>query len=131
MAIRLPKEKDVLRAVRDWLFVKGVFALRNNSGALLNAANRPVKFGEKGSADLLLCYNPGQLSGEPRGPGMFVAVEVKGPRGKADDDQEAWLAAVRRAGGRALVVRSVGELEAGLLEIDREAQDGAPLQPDA
>src|SRR5262245_22670623 len=116
MAIRLPKEKDVLKAVRDWLFVKGIFSLRNNSGVLRNGADRPVKFGQPGSADLLLCYTGQHVRG------VFVAVEVKGPRGALTPLQESWLAAVRKAGGKALVVRSVTELEAGLAEIDREGE---------
>jgi len=107
VAIRAPREKDILRAVRQYLDLRRVLYLRNNSGALRDASNRPVRFGQPGSADLILCHN-----------GRFVSVEVKGPAGRLSEAQLYWAGSVRAAGGVALVVRSVEELihELALLE---------------
>ena len=109
MAIRAPKEKDILRSIRQYLDLRRVLYLRNNSGALRDASNRPVRFGQPGSADLILCFG-----------GRFVSLEVKGPRGKLTELQEGWARAVRLAGGVALVVRSVDELADALRRLEAE-----------
>ena len=44
--------------------------------------------------------------------GRFVALEVKGPRGRVTDEQAAFIDLVRRSGGLAGVARSVGEAKA-------------------
>ena len=44
--------------------------------------------------------------------GRFVAIEVKGPRGRVTDEQAAFLDLVRRSGGLAGVARSVEEARA-------------------
>ena len=41
--------------------------------------------------------------------GRFVALEVKGPRGRITDEQAAFIELVRRSGGLAGVARSVEE----------------------
>jgi hypothetical protein len=76
---------------------------RNNVGV----ATKPrfVKYGLfVGSADLVgvAC-------------GMFIAFEVKAPKGRVSPEQVAWLAEVRMFGGVAGVVRGVEEA-AGLVE---------------
>jgi hypothetical protein len=52
------------------------------------------------------------------GTGVFIAIEVKDARGKVTDEQEQWLALVRRYGGAAGVARSVKDA----LGIYREAK---------
>ena len=47
--------------------------------------------------------------------GRFVAVEVKGPRGRVTDEQAAFIELVRRSGGLAGVARSVADAR-GILE---------------
>ena len=47
--------------------------------------------------------------------GRFVAVEVKGPRGRVTDEQGAFIELVRRSGGLAGVARSVADAR-GILE---------------
>ena len=44
--------------------------------------------------------------------GRFVAVEVKGPRGRITDEQAAFIDLVRRSGGLAGVARSVADARA-------------------
>ena len=46
--------------------------------------------------------------------GRFVAVEVKGPRGRVTDEQAAFIDLVRRSGGLAGVARSVADARAVL-----------------
>ena len=53
--------------------------------------------------------------------GRFVAVEVKGPRGRVTDEQAAFLELVQRSGGLAGVARSVEEA--------REILDGYVAAP--
>ena len=105
--IRDASEADVLRAVRQYLDLRGMVYVRNNTGCLFDRGGRPVRFGRAGSADVILLYK-----------GKFVSVEVKGPAGKLSEAQEAWAADVRRHGGLALTVRSVEELihELSLIE---------------
>ena len=47
--------------------------------------------------------------------GRFVALEVKGPRGRITDEQAAFIDLVRRSGGLAGVARSVADAR-GILE---------------
>ena len=48
--------------------------------------------------------------------GRFVAVEVKGPRGRVTDEQAAFIDLVRRSGGLAGVARSVADARGILKE---------------
>jgi hypothetical protein len=58
----------------------------------------------KGSADLIGWRETGY------GVAQFVSVEVKSERGKLTEQQEAWLRAVKEAGGHAIVARSPDDL---------------------
>ena len=57
-------------------------------------------FQEAGVPDILCCYE-----------GRFIGLEVKLAGGKASPRQEVVLRRIRRAGGLAVVVRSVSEVE--------------------
>lgn len=73
-----------------------------------------------GSADLIGILSLSVLLTRPDGSqvcqttGRFVALEVKKPGGRVEPEQEAWLEAVRRAGGFAAVVHSPEEALAAL-----------------
>jgi len=67
---------------------------------------QPVRFGRRGQADIL-GFMP---------DGRFLAVECKASDGKLRPEQELFLGRVRRAGGVAIVARSVDDLIAGLKE---------------
>jgi hypothetical protein len=105
------KEADVLRACLDYLKLSGVLCWRNNTGATVarNAAGRKrfIRFGAPGSSDIL-----GVLPG-----GKFLAVETKRPGGKLSVLQSEFLAAVTIAGGVALCVSDVRELQRQLAEL--------------
>lgn len=102
-------EAGVLKACLQLLDLRGIFAWRNNSGALPNAEGRPVRFGKPGSSDIF-----GILPG-----GRFLAVECKRPGGKPTATQAVFLESIRVAGGVALVIDDPRELDAFLDLIER------------
>ncbi len=106
MASKRTPEGQVLRACLDYLALAKIRAWRNNTGALPDAAGRPVRFGLAGSSDIL-----GVLPG-----GRFLSVEVKAPGGRTTALQDQFLAGITQAGGLALVVRSIEDLRRGLRE---------------
>lgn len=106
MGIKRPTEGQIVKSCLDYLRLAGFLAWRSNTGAAVytNAAGRRrlVRYGEPGVSDIL-----GVLPG-----GRVLAVECKADGGRLSDAQEAFLGRVRQAGGLALVVRSVTELQA-------------------
>ena len=93
-------ESDVLAETMLALSRIGALVMRNNSGALRDAHGRLVRFGMKGSADILACYQ-----------GRFVAVECKREGKRPSPDQVRYANAVRAAGGIYVVVRSKEDAE--------------------
>jgi len=90
-------ETQLVSAILDALRLEpGVMAMRN---AQLTArrSGRAVRAGlGKGSADIIACVD-----------GLFVALEVKLPRGNWDEDQERWARRLWRAKGEYYLVTSV------------------------
>jgi hypothetical protein len=106
MGLKGAREKDVLKACLDYLKLRGIPAVRVNGGGMYASGpggrTRYVRFtSAPGCADILAVLPPG---------GRFAGIEVKGPGGKLTPAQEAFAAAVRKAGGVSLVVHSVSEL---------------------
>lgn len=111
MSIRAATEADIQRVILHYLALRGVWATRINSGSIRDKTGRPVRFNNSpGCADILACCK-----------GRYIAFEVKRPGKKATDIQNAFLAGVRKAGGVAEVVTSVGDVEQILNEIDEAA----------
>lgn len=105
---RIPaiREKAVLAACLQLLRMRGIFHLRNNTGAT-RIGGRYIRFGAPGSPDIIACIN-----------GVFVGIEVKRPGGgKLSEAQEAVQDALQRAGGTYLVVRDVSDLNTALKAI--------------
>lgn len=103
------REQDVLRAVKDFLEVRGFRIWRRNTGgayALRMGGERFVRFSEPGAAD---------LTGWQIGTGRAIEVEIKRPGSrtnpKRDAMQKAWLDRARRDGVIALRVASVLEAD--------------------
>lgn len=62
-----------------------------------------------------LCVGSSDLIGYrtlPSGTAQFVAIEVKAARGRVSPEQQRFLEAVRQAGGRADIARSVPDAQA-------------------
>lgn len=86
---------------------------RNNTGALRDERGQLVRYGLcQGSADLIglttVTVTPDMVG---QTLAVFTAIEVKAPRGRPTPEQEAFIAMVRQAGGRAGIARSVEEAE--------------------
>ena len=100
MGIRKPSETQIVKACLEYLRLRRIFCWRNNTGAL-PVGDRLVRFGRKGSGDVFALL-PG---------GRFCSIEAKRPGNKPTAHQAAFAQEVRAAGGVALCVYSVGELE--------------------
>ena len=113
-------ENEIQRAIKDYLQVlenqgKLMF-IRNNSGAMpvkgQNGKIRYIKFGKKGSADILV-FLP---RCEQTDIGMSViileaiAIEVKTTIGKISPAQKIWQANWEKLGGGYHIVRSLEEV---------------------
>ena len=83
---------------------------RNQCGALPDPrTGRLVTFGlARGSADLIgwrtITVTPAMVGTRLA---VFTSIEVKTPTGRVRPEQQAWLEAVQKAGGIAIVARSV------------------------
>ena len=75
--------------------------LQHNRDLLVLAHPRALRLAAPGVSDLIGWTQ-----------GRFVALEVKGPRGRVTDEQAAFIDLVRRSGGLAGVARSVEEARA-------------------
>src|SRR5262245_36942321 len=117
MGFPLPKERDIQRQLLQWLRLRGVFCWRQNSGALVKANGRPIRFnGAEGCSDILGLL-PGGRFAPPRDYGVPLAVEVKRPGQKPTLKQSAFLEAFRGGGGIAIVATSIGDVESVLSKI--------------
>ena len=100
---RQPKKKQRPEAQLQDKIIKalkkiGAHVIRTNAGMARTAAGKVINIGEAGRSDLHVCYR-----------GRFIAMEVKTVTGKLTDKQARYLEQVQRAGGIAVVVRSVDE----------------------
>lgn len=99
---------------------------RNQVGSLPDPrTGRLVTFGlARGSADLIgwrtIVVTPDMVG---RRLAVFTSIEVKTPTGRLRADQQAWLGAVRGAGGIAGVARSVSDAEQLLANLPTSSPD--------
>lgn len=85
----------------EYLQIKGIFAWRNNTGAV-KVGRRFIKFGYKGSSDVI-----GILPN-----GKFLAVECKREKGGVlSKEQKDFLQTISENGGLAVVVHSLNDLQ--------------------
>jgi hypothetical protein len=95
-------ERLVLDGCLQYLEIRGIYAWRNNTGAVRINPDRFMRFGKVGSSDILAVL-PG---------GRFLAVECKAPDGgRLSPKQKQFLDAVRELGALALVVQGWEELD--------------------
>lgn len=119
--MKAPTETDLVRAVLDYLRLRGLLAWRANNTGVYDPARKAFRsfHGLKGVADVLGVL-PRTLCDAAAGPvkvGILLAVECKSRSGRLRKEQAAFLDTVRAAGGVALVVRDLKELVAELARL--------------
>jgi len=108
------KESLVVHACIQWLCLHKVKWWRQNTGAIKTESGAWVRFGDKGSPDLM-CRVPVTIG--DRKLATLVGIECKSDKGKLSDDQAAWRAAHEADGGVYLVARSIDDLEAAKAQL--------------
>ena len=106
-------ESLVLDGCLRYLEVRGIYHWRNNTGAVQIAPGRFMRFGKKGSSDILAVLPGGRL----------LCVECKAKGGRLSPEQKQFLADVRELGGLALIVRGWWELDEALREAGYAMKD--------
>lgn len=99
------KESGVLRACLDLLAAERIFHRRWNSGAVRDHTGRPVRFGQKGDADILAIEYWGM-----RNEYEVLWVECKSSDGRQTPEQKAFQQEVEEQGHTYLLVHSSDEL---------------------
>lgn len=97
-------ETDLVRAILEYLHLRGITAWRNNTGAY-KAGKRFIRFGYVGSGDILGVIPP---------TGKLLSIECKTKKNKPSHKQEEFMELVVRAGGIAFVARSIEDVQDGL-----------------
>lgn len=107
------KETDLQRQVLDYLAWKRIFAYRNNSGAFAGeykGRKRFIRFSAVGSLDIICVVD-----------GLYVGLELKAPRGKQSDRQQAFQHQLEEAGGVFVLAHSLEDVIRALEDIHRTA----------
>lgn len=95
-------ETQLVKSILEYLHARGVFAYRNNTGAVVSeykGKKRFTRFGEAGSPDIVGCKN-----------GQMICIECKMPGNKPTELQEAWLKRAYDAGALCLVAYSIDDV---------------------
>ena len=109
------KESPVVHACLMWFFAHGMEPIRNNSGGFTKrytskktgqTKSHFVKFGKKGTGDILVCTKTGK----------WCEVEAKGD-GEQTPEQVERQAHVERMGGIYILARSTDDLVSRKCEI--------------
>lgn len=100
-------ESKVVDACIKWLWQRGVFCWRNNTGALRDKRNHLIRFGKVGSPDII-----GIAPWSSCHRGKFIGIECKSSTGKMTPHQEEFCSKVTANFGIYIVARSIDDLEA-------------------
>lgn len=94
------KEKDLIKKISEYLkTVNDLFFWKEHGG----------QYGTAGIPDLIICYK-----------GRFIGLECKVGRNKPTILQEVTIKQILRAGGYAMVVRSVDEVKGIIKAFEKE-----------
>lgn len=111
-------EREILRAVMDWLAAKRIFAVRMNSGTQIGShagKKWAIHMNAPGTADLLAFVTTNHVHGPERLPMQRVYwLECKTATGKQSPLQKSFQAQVEAEGHRYRIVRSIEDLEEAL-----------------
>ncbi len=89
----------MLQACLKYLYIKGIWHYRNNTGAVRMDERRFVRFGVPGGPDIVAVIR-----------GQYVGIECKAGKGRQNDNQKLFQAELERAGGRYILVRTLDDL---------------------
>lgn len=98
----MKKEAAAQKAILDYLSLKKHFCWRNNSGAFAPKHGGFLRFGLKGSPDILCCID-----------GQMVGIEVKAGT-KQSDAQKDFQEKLEAAGGKYILAHNIDEVHAAL-----------------
>lgn len=90
---------ELVKACDDYLSLKKIFHYRNNTGATKTASGGFMRFGAKGSPDIIAVVD-----------GFYVGIECKMGSGRQSPDQKAFQEALEEAGGIYILARSIDDL---------------------
>ncbi len=107
MFSREARESDILKAIKEYLDLKGIFHFRVN--------NIPVPLPGGGFRRFQGMAGVSDIVGVTKG-GRIICIEVKSATGRESEAQEVFLDKIVELGGIAIVAHSVEELEADLKE---------------
>lgn len=94
------KEKDLIAKISNYLkSVDGLFFWKEHGG----------QYGTAGIPDLIVCYK-----------GKFIAFEAKVGKNKATPLQDATIKRIIKAGGYALVVRTLDEVKEIITALEKD-----------
>lgn len=96
-------ETDIVKEIKDYLTVLGIFHFRVNTTGIFDPTRRVFRTfagGTLGVSDILGIYG-----------GRFLAIECKMPGKYPSKDQKAFLAQVKASGGIAFVARGIDDVE--------------------
>lgn len=101
------KESDIVRAILDYLQLKGIFAWRVNNGGIYRGDGKYSFSGTKGVADIIGVLKDGKI----------LTIECKTKKGKLSIHQDLFLDTIMDNGGVALVATGWQEVEDDLKEL--------------
>ena len=94
------KEKDLVKKISDYLKTENDLFFWKEHGGM---------YGTAGIPDLIICYK-----------GRFIGLECKVGRNTATALQQQTIRQILKAGGYAVVVKSVGEVKAIIQAFEKE-----------
>jgi hypothetical protein len=97
-----PTEGQVVKACIDWLWAKGCFVWRNNSGAYKAQHGGYIRYGLTGSPDII-GFTP---------YGRFIGIECKAGYNKQQDSQKAFQERADAKHAVYILAYSIEDLEA-------------------
>jgi hypothetical protein len=100
-------ENQVVNSCLRYLIMLGVFAWRNNSGAYKTESGNYIRYGCKGSPDIIGMNKAGK----------WIGIECKSGKNQQQESQKAFQQRVEANSGIYIVARSVDDLHARQNEI--------------
>lgn len=114
-------EQSIQAGILAYLRMRVVFCWKNNTaGIYVKTRNTYIPSHAPGVADIL-----GILDSRFGCSGVFLAVEVKSPKGRLSLHQEAFLKEIKDRGGLAIVARSVEDVQEALNGFTRSHNQGS------